>query len=110
MAYILELPLLITLSKEIVDIVSLSVAYTHDARGYGLLVISNAAITAKLVGNLAITEALLTHLHHELIVGVQLMRDTLVVRRQSLPLFTVATAESAGYTRRWLSREASVFV
>jgi hypothetical protein len=70
MTYILKLPLLITLSKEIVDVVSLSVADTHDARGDGLLVISNAAILGKLVGNLAVTEALLTHLHHELIVGV----------------------------------------
>jgi hypothetical protein len=99
MAYILKLPLLITLSKEIVDVVSLSVADTHDARGDGLLVIPNAAITGKPVGNLAITEAFLTHLYHELIVGVQLMRDTLMVRRQSLSLLAVATAESAGYTR-----------
>jgi hypothetical protein len=99
MTYVHKLPLLITLSKKIVDVASLSVADTHDSRRDGLLVISNTAITGKLVGNLAITKALLTHSHHELIVGVQLMRDTLMVGRQRLSLLAVAAAESAGYTR-----------
>jgi hypothetical protein len=99
MTYVLKLPLLETLSKKKVDVASLGVTDTHNTRGDGLLVISYAAITGKLVGNLAITKALLTHLHHELIIGVQLMRDALMVGRQRLSLLAVATAERARYTR-----------
>jgi hypothetical protein len=68
MTYVLKLPLLEPLPQKMVDVVSLSQADTHNTCRDRLLIISNAAIFSKLVGNLAITEALFAHPHHELIV------------------------------------------
>jgi hypothetical protein len=65
MTYIFKLPLLVALLKEEVDVVGLGKTNTHDAGRDGLLIVANTAVPSELVGDLAVTEALLAHLHHE---------------------------------------------
>jgi hypothetical protein len=96
MTYIFKLPLLVALLKEEVDVVGLGKTNTHDAGRDGLLIVANTAVPSELVGDLAVTEALLAHLHHELIVRVELMRDTLVIRRQAVALDVATTTDEAG--------------
>ena len=103
-------PLLVSLLQKEVDVLTLSKADAHDTRGDGLLVIANTAILGKLVGDLAITEALLTHRHHEFVVRVQLVSDTLVISWKTLALATVMTAKSTGLARRLAVEEAVVFI
>jgi hypothetical protein len=88
----------------------LSKTDTHDASRYGLLIIADTTILGKLVRNLAITEAFLAHHHHHLIVGVQLVRDALVIGRKALALAAVATTEGTRDARRLLVKEVVVFV
>ena len=70
MTYIFELPLLAAVLEESVDVGSLSETDAHDTRGDRLLVIANATVLSKLVGNLFVAKALFAHFHHELIVRV----------------------------------------
>lgn len=108
--YIGVLPFLVAFLQKEIDIVSLRKADAHDACRDGLRVVANTTVPSKLVGNLAIAETLLTHLHHEFVVGVQLMRDTLMVRRKTLSLTTVTAAEGTRNTGRLLVEEIIVFV
>lgn len=82
----------------------------HDARRDGLLVVANTTILGKFVGDLAITEALLTHRHHEFVIRVQLVSDTFVISWKTLTLATVMAAESTGLAQRLLVEEAVVFI
>jgi hypothetical protein len=108
--YIFELPLLIALLEEKVDIVSLSKTDAHDAGGDRLLIVANTAVPSELVGDLAVTEPLLTHLHHELIVRVELMRDTLVIRGQTVAFLVATTTEGSRDTRRRTGGKAGILV
>jgi hypothetical protein len=88
----------------------LSKTDAHDASRDGLLVIADTTILSKLVRDLAITEALLAHHHHHFIVGVQLVRDALVVGRKALTLAAVATTKGTRDAGRLLVEEFVVFV
>jgi hypothetical protein len=109
-AYVIILPLLVAFPQQEVDVVSLSKTNTHNASGDGLLIVTDTTILGKPIGNLAITEATLTHAHHHLVVGVQLVRHALVVRRKALALAAVAATEGTRDTRRRLVEEVIVLV
>jgi hypothetical protein len=110
MTYIFKLPLLVALLKEEVDVVGLGKTNTHDAGRDGLLIVANTAVPSELIGDLAVTEALLAHLHHELIVRVELMRDTLVIRRQAVALDVATTTEGSRNPRRRTGDEAGILI
>lgn len=108
--YVFEFPLLVSLPEKEVDILSLSKANAHDASGNRLWIIANTAFLGEFIGNLAITEAFLTHLHHELVVGVQLMGDTPVVGWQAITLMAIATAKGTRGTRRRFMKGIVLFI
>lgn len=108
--YIFILPLLAAVLEQSVDIGGLSETDAHDACGDRLLVIANATFLSKLFRDLFVTESLLTHLHHEFVVRVELMRHLLVVSRQGLALLAVATTKGARNTRRGLGGEGFLVI
>jgi hypothetical protein len=108
--YIFILPLLTAVLEQCVDIGGLSETDAHDTCGDRLLVVANATFLSKLVRDLFVTEALLTHLHHEFVVRVELVRYLLVVCRQGLALLAVATTKGARNTRRGLGGEGFLVI
>lgn len=100
--YILKHPLLVAFLEQEVHILSLSHLDARNAGADRLVLIAVPTILTELLGNLAITEAFLAHVHHELIILVQDMRDRLVVGSKCFSLCLAPTEQAIVTDRRCL--------